>query len=194
MTAAYPLAWPSHRPRTPWAHRKPWQFRAGDKPISRARAMQRLQDEVARLGGANILVSSDLELRRDGQPHLGKSEPADPGVCLYFSMKGQPYAMACDTYDSLAQNVAAIANHIEATRRIERYGVASASESLKVFVALPAPPKAHELLGISANADEATIRTAWRGLIATNHPDQGGSEARAAELNAARDDMLRRLA
>lgn len=191
MADAYPLAWPAHKPRTSWQRRKSGQFSHDGSPISRVQALRRLDAELTRLGGANILVSSDLQLRRDGQPHLGKGEPSDPGVCLYFSMKGKPYAMACDTYDKLAQNIAAIANHIEATRRIERYGVATAAESLQAFTALPAPPKPHEILGVPAGADEAAVRAAWRRLIAAGHPDQGGSEARAAELNAARDEMLR---
>ena len=191
---AYPLAWPSHKPRTPWQRRKTGQFQSGAKLITRTAAIKKLEAEVSRLGGANMLLSSDMILRADGLPHLGKGEPDDPGVCVYFSMKGQPYAMACDTYDKIAQNIAAVANHIEATRRIERYGVASASESLQVFAALPPPKSCWEILGVKPDATEADIRAAWRAQIGDQHPDRGGTHAGASEVNAARDEALRRSA
>lgn len=188
---AYPLAWPHGKARTAWNARVVGKFTANGKLITRTAAMRRLEAELGRLGGGYGIISSDLVLRSDGQPHLGKGEPADPGICLYFRMAGKPYAMACDTYTTLAQNMAAIANHIAATRAITRYGVASAAETLQAFRALPAPKKAHEILGVTPSARPEEVKAAWRALIAEHHPDAGGSEQRAAELNAARDEMLR---
>lgn len=46
------------------------------------------------------------------------------------------------------------------------------------------------LLGVSANDDANRIRARHRQLISENHPDRGGSEERAAELNKARDLLL----
>lgn len=190
----FPLAWPTHKPRTPWSLRKTGQFRADDKPITRVAAMSRLLSEIERLGASYPLISSNLELRKsDGQPRLDRPEPSDPGVCVYFTLKGKPYAMACDTFDRLQQNIAAIAGHIEATRRIERYGVATAAEALQNFVALPQPKRPHEILGIPADATEADVKRAWRSRIADAHPDQGGTQAAAAEINAARDAMLKQI-
>jgi DnaJ homolog subfamily C member 19 len=64
--------------------------------------------------------------------------------------------------------------------------------------AAPAPPRepadlaaARALLGVSPGADEATIRTAHRRLVADAHPDRGGSEELTGRLNAARDVLLR---
>lgn len=54
--------------------------------------------------------------------------------------------------------------------------------------------KARWLLGVSANDDADRIRTRHRQLIGENHPDRGGSEDRAAELNKARDLLLDDLA
>ena len=54
--------------------------------------------------------------------------------------------------------------------------------------------KARALLGVTADADVAEIRAAHRRLIASVHPDRGGTEALAAQLNAARDLLLARLA
>ena len=50
--------------------------------------------------------------------------------------------------------------------------------------------RARRLLGVRANADAAQIRAAHRKLAATMHPDRGGSTARIAALNAARDLLL----
>lgn len=50
--------------------------------------------------------------------------------------------------------------------------------------------KARALLGVPADADARTIRAAHRRLIASVHPDKGGTEALAAQINAARDLLL----
>ena len=50
--------------------------------------------------------------------------------------------------------------------------------------------RARALLGVMEDADETTIRAAHRRLIASVHPDRGGTEALAAEINAARDLLL----
>lgn len=54
--------------------------------------------------------------------------------------------------------------------------------------------KARWLLGVSASDDAERIRARYRHLIAQNHPDTGGSEGRAMELNKARDVLLDDLA
>ena len=54
--------------------------------------------------------------------------------------------------------------------------------------------KARRLLGVSAQDDADRIRGRYRHLIAQNHPDTGGSEDRAMELNKARDVLLDDLA
>jgi hypothetical protein len=53
--------------------------------------------------------------------------------------------------------------------------------------------KARFMLGVSRFDDAAYINERHRALIAKNHPDTGGSEERAKELNEARDLLLREL-
>lgn len=53
--------------------------------------------------------------------------------------------------------------------------------------------KARFMLGVSRFDNEHSIRERHAALIAKNHPDIGGSEERAKELNAARDLLLRDL-
>lgn len=56
-----------------------------------------------------------------------------------------------------------------------------------------ATDRARFLLGVSRFDDAARIRERHRTLIAQNHPDTGGSEERARELNEARDHLLHEL-
>ncbi|OJY62013.1 MAG: hypothetical protein BGP16_15955 [Sphingobium sp. 66-54] len=51
--------------------------------------------------------------------------------------------------------------------------------------------EAAELLGVSPDADPATIHAAYRRLMARNHPDAGGTAGLAARINAARDLLLK---
>jgi hypothetical protein len=53
--------------------------------------------------------------------------------------------------------------------------------------------KARFILGVSRFDDSAYINERHRALIAKSHPDTGGSEERAKELNEARDLLLREL-
>ncbi|WP_336968145.1 J domain-containing protein [Sphingobium aromaticiconvertens] len=50
--------------------------------------------------------------------------------------------------------------------------------------------EARALLGLPADADAQAIRAAHRRLIATVHPDRGGTQALASKINAARDLLL----
>lgn len=65
----------------------------------------------------------------------------------------------------------------------------------------PAPPpggmqamsraQAYAVLGLAPGATPAQVRDAHRRLIRANHPDRGGSTWIAAQLNQARDLLLR---
>lgn len=63
----------------------------------------------------------------------------------------------------------------------------------------PKPPRAprseeaeaRAVLGVGPRADAATIRAAHRRLVATLHPDKGGSAELTRRINAARDVLLK---
>ena len=204
MAEAFPLSWPQGRPRK--TARRSAQFgttkRAGSKSaLTINEAVARLQGELDRLGARHTVLSSNLEPRLDGLPRSGQREPADPGVAVYFQLAGKPHCMPCDTFNKVADNIAAVAAHIEATRKIERYGVSSVAEMFTGFAALPAPGgRRHwrEVLALSnvpvMNISGATIQNAFRHLASKHHPDKpGGTHDAMSELTRARDEALKEI-
>ena len=51
--------------------------------------------------------------------------------------------------------------------------------------------EARDLLGVSETASKADIRAAYHRLMRLAHPDHGGTAGLAAQLNAARDRLLK---
>lgn len=47
-----------------------------------------------------------------------------------------------------------------------------------------------EILGVTIDANKATIKSAWRKKCKIHHPDRGGSNEMMAEINAAKDEGL----
>ena len=191
---AYPLSWPSAWQRTPAANRKPSAFRSGAGPhraspakaITMVDARQRLIEELERLRARSPILSTNIELRLDGQPRADKSNPADPGVAVYFALSGKPIVLAVDRWDTVAGNIAAIAAHIGAMRGMERWGVGSVEQLFTGYLALQAPIAPDDwrrLLGDPATLADA--EAAWKRAMRAAHPDAGGSSAAAAALNAA---------
>lgn len=203
---AYPLAWPTGWPRTPWARRIPARFGkkhrdssgfTNHKQITVAEACDRLQAELDRIGARHAVLSTNLEQKLTGGPRSGQSNPTDPGVCVYFQLKGRPTTLPCDRYDDVAGNIAAVAAHIEATRAIERHGVGTLDQMFTGFQAIrgPGPKPWKEVLGFPTESRPSvdTIRMKQRELAKKFHPDMGGSDALMAEINAAADAALTEL-
>lgn len=198
---AYPLSWPRHWQRTP-SHKKqraqfgkvgPANYGGGYTTKSRlsiADGTKRLLDELGRLGAREIIISTNLRLRRDGLPASDQKEPDDNGVAVYFQLLGKPQVLACDKWDRIADNLAALGAHIDAIRRQERYGVGSLEQAFAGYAALPnyatEPAKRpwRDVLGYpeTLEAAEAGYKVAAKRL----HPDNpSGSHEAMAELNQA---------
>lgn len=196
MTDAYPLRWPQARPRTQVYRRKNGHFKSDGKPISISQATDRLQGELERIGANNPVLSANLQRNLNGSPRSGQAQPADPGVALYFTLKGKAHCLPCDTFNRVEQNIAALAAHLEATRAIERYGVATVAEMFTGFVAIASGPRPwREVLAFGEGYwSESAIDTRYRLLAKDRHPDRpGGSDALMAELNVARDAALKEI-
>lgn len=214
----FPLQWPVGWKRTAVGQRDSGHFgttqskRVSDtysyrskESITVAQAVQRLLAELQRFGipEADIVVSTNIQLRLDGLPRSGQAEPADPGACVYWRDGGQDRCMAIDRYTHVAQNIAALAATIDAMRSIERHGGATVLDrAFTGFTALPAPIVAgmkrdwQVVLGLQELVlpDRDDVEGAYRRLASKYHPDrEGGDAAKMAELNAARDEALEEM-
>jgi hypothetical protein len=202
LTPGYPLAWPAGRPRT----RAPARARFGDPRaasgrLSLDRAKKRLLaqlEAMTRTGLAyrttEIILSTNIRYTASGtrDQNVSRKDPDDVGVALYFNLDDRPYVLACDRWDSIADNIAAIAAHIDALRGQERWGVADLAQAFAGHMALPsqaesAPEQWWQVLGVSRTASIAEIEAAWRKLAPAAHPDTGGSDAAMSRIKAARD-------
>jgi hypothetical protein len=166
------------------------------KAVSMATAVERLEIQLARLGAAEATLSTNVKLNLRGLPS-GNDKPADPGVAVYFRFKGRATVLACDSYFTVAENIAAIAAHIDALRRIERYGVGSLEQALAGYKALPVDTAAdwRQVFGFRAE-DRVTaeqVNAKFKDRARTAHPDVGGTDDGMAHLNRAREYALAEL-
>ena len=189
----YPLTWPPGKPRTPAKDRKFGRFgkrspgRFGITDITVTQALARIKQEAGayspgsyytRIDPAEMIFSSNLRTRRDGDPASGQREPEDPGVAVYFELDGKPQCIAIDTYRKVADNFAAVAAALEALRALDRHGSGLLEAAFTGFTALPAPD---QVLGWSwrtlFNYDGSSLEEArriYRQLVRKHHPDAGG--------------------
>lgn len=205
---AYPLAWPDGWPDTPAHYRSNGgefnqiDYQSGHKvPITFDSARRKLFAELDRMKAGNVVLSTNLQLRADGQ---ARSEAplrgADPGVALYFTFKGKPMAMACDRFTNPAANTRSLGVAIESMRKLERHGGGVMMErAFAGFAALPPPEGMKrerpwwEVLHYSADPAEREllsvreIEARHATLAKRLHPDKGGNAEAMAELNSARD-------
>jgi hypothetical protein len=204
----FPLEWPIGWVRTPRHKRERAAFRSTkvdtvtnhtvkrEAPVSVFVATQRLERQIEMLGGKNPTLSTNVSLRLDGRPR-SEGEPTDPGAALYFSFKGKPTVFACDRFLRVGDNIAAIAAHIDALRRVERYGVGTIEQALAGYKALPADTAANWRavfgfpVGSTPTLDQ--VDTAYKTAAKQRHPDLGGSDLEMAHLNRARDYALQEL-
>jgi len=167
---AYPLAWPPGWPRTAPEKRE----RAKFVETTLARSLAFLEEEVRRLGGKNLVLSSNYTLGR---------APDDVGVCAYFEYQEAGTAIPCDRWTRVEDNLHAIAKTIEALRGIERWGAKHmVKAAFTGFAALPAPGQTNarswrEVMefGPGEIVTKETLERAYRRLRSTSHPDKGGT-------------------
>lgn len=185
MTPAYPLQWPDGMPRT--KARVGSQFKstlnaAIDNVMTSLRAFGR--DSGQSIKADTIVISSNYS--------LGVSNPADPGVAVFFEWDGAQRCIAVDRYQKLADNLQAIHKVLEARRvEVRHGGISIVRQTFRGFMALPNPDKAdwRKLFGFRPDqiVTPTMIDAAWRDLARNKHPDTG----RTADE---RDELAREMA
>lgn len=191
MAEAYPLAWPQGWVRTPTWKRQFSRFKLSG--FGKARDL--LFAEIRRMGGSQVVLSSNLSLRLDGIPYANQRQPEDGGVAVYFLYKGKQMSFACDHFRKVEENAYAIAKTIEALRGIERWGASDMMErAFRGFAALGDGTVCdwRSVLGFTSTESVRAlqINERYRELAKTAHPDAGGSVEQFQALVKAKQDGL----
>ncbi len=180
----YPLSWPLGYKRT--AHRKKSIFKQ-----TMDAAQRFLRDELRRMGARDIVVSSNIPIRRDGgmySDYMNK-KMEDPGVAVYFKYNTKPVVMCCDQYSSVWENVYALAKGLEALRGMERWGVSEfLDRAFTGFTAIEAPTSKewYDVLEVTPTATIDIIKINYRRLCMDWHPDKNnGDSSRFLEIQEA---------
>jgi hypothetical protein len=193
-TAAYPLSWPAIRPRTERRQRAKFKTAFGA-------ARDDLLRELRLLGAYNVLISTNIPLRKDGLPYATYATPDDPGVAVYFELRGEARCIAVDKWDRIHDNLKAIQKTVEAIRGIERWGDAELMyAAFEGFQALPETASTGiawwDTLGVPYDATVVMIDRAFRERAQALHPDRGGDTDAFLRLKDAhergREQALRR--
>ncbi|MBO6937515.1 MAG: J domain-containing protein [Deltaproteobacteria bacterium] len=191
MTAErYPLHWPDGQPRTP-EHRRErrWAYK-----VSQEQAQTELLHDLELMGAKDVILSTNIKLRRDGLPYASQRPPDDPGVAVYWTTEsGVSVAIACDRFELIRENMRALGLTVAALRAVDRAGCTDVLEgAYRGWAQLPAtvtpaPRPWWKVLGYDApeGLDFPTVKRRFRELAATRHPDRGGAHEAMAELNGA---------
>ncbi|SDJ32262.1 DnaJ domain-containing protein [Halovenus aranensis] len=186
------LDWPAGWDRTPPARRE----RARKFEASLGSTTQSLEGELDRMGVDDWRASiGNQHTKSNGLPRHN-ANPDDPGFVLRWHKDGDQYAVACDAYSRLRDNVRAVYLWIHETRMrgnrpVETGDAEFAAARLPAGDdAVAADPPPHEVLGVAKDAPESVVESAARALIKEHHPDAGGDREAFKRIQRAREVML----
>jgi hypothetical protein len=187
------VEWPADFERTPDRGReKNHRF-----DVSLSQAFDELEAELDRLDVDDYRYSFDAQARQtDGRPY-SRANPDDPAFVLRWSMDGQQFAVACDHWASLRDNVRSVGLYVREKRKMENRPVTT-GESEFANARLPSAdegtvtgePPAHVVLDISPEASDDEIRAAYRERLKDVHPDVGGDPEQFKRVQRAKERLL----
>ena len=193
MIEAFPLCWPPLRPRA--KYRESARFHTGF-----AKARNKIVSEINLLGGTNAIISTNIELRRDGLPYATLKTPDDAGVAVYFTYKKNQMCFACDRWNKVEDNMHAISLTISALRGVARWGTGDMMQAAFTgFAALPPPMPAGKpwraVFGLEGvEVGQHMVKEKYRVKRGEAHPDRhGGSDKAFLAVQAAYEQAAREL-
>ena len=197
LPEAYPLQWPVGQPRTSGLNRQSASFGkvvrhehwTDREQLTVVDATRRLLGELDRLGAGYPVMTSNLKVKNDGLPYSKQRPPDDPGVAVYFMLADETVCLPCDRWDRIADNIAAVAKHVEAIRGMERWGVGTTKQAFAGYAQkLPAPGSDWRAVfgyGSDLTPPLELVKKHYREMMMTAHPDKGGDQLQAPRINDA---------
>ncbi len=191
--SAYPLQWPEGWPRTPY----PDQINTNRFSTTFDRAKRQLFEEMRLLKATDVVISSWLPLNRDGTPRAdaARRKIEDPGVAVYFRLRGRDLVIARDAFMTVHDNLRSIGLSIEGLRQMERHGGAHMMDrAFTGFMAIEHRDW-RKVMGFAPGERPGpnSLMIRWKQLAKERHPDSGGSEGQMSNLNVAYADARREL-
>lgn len=186
------LRWPPSWERTPFHVRS-----AGSLGFTRQQAEQGLLVALGEMGARDVQLTCN-DLWRDASGLV--RQPEDPGVALWFvDAHGDTYALACDSYMTVRDNIGALYQLCEQMRRSALMGASTAVA--KMFMGLIIPDTAGDPArvdqvptGAEAQwwhvfgyrmAEQATLdecERKYRAAVKKVHPDRPDGDADAMRV------------
>lgn len=195
MIQAYPLTWPEGWPRRPDHKRTSSRYE-----VNFTKARDELLGELRASRARDVVISTNIPLRRDGIPLANMREPADPGVAVYWTARGKngeavPRVIACDVWRTVRENLRAVGLAYASLRQIERTGASELLErAFQGFARLPSGAEdCWSVLGVQPGASREQLTQRLRELTLKFHPDRGGTTADMARVTQAYHDALRSI-
>lgn len=192
---AFPLNWPLGYKRT--VNRIRSRFSQTPDKVQKA-----LRSECEKLRLTNVIVSTNIPVRNDGGMYAVymSRKVDDPGVAVYFKYNGKDTVICCDTFNTVWENIYAIAKVMEGIRAATRYGVSNFLDHVfSGFKAIPevvdvTPEHWSSVLGVLKTATKEEIKRAYRHAAVYSHPDaSNGSPERWERLRTAYAQAMRQL-
>ena len=175
----------------------------GNFTLNYGSIMRSVEKELTKLGAKSAVLLMDLaedQIRLDGRPKAN-AKPNHPGVILVVDAgKRGTLRFPCDRYTDWVSNLRAISLHLDALRRIDRYGVSVSGEQYKGWAALESPNGDHwnqtqamawldRLLG-PENTHVKVMVDRIRLAEFKTHPDKGGNPADFNKVQTCRKLLL----
>lgn len=165
--------------------------------VNLTEAFEDLETELDRLDVESYRYSFDADQRKTDQRPYARASPDDPGFVLRWRMDGEDYAVACDAYSRLRDNVRTVGHYLHEKRKMEQRPVETGKSE---FANARLPPAdedavrgrqpAHDVLDVDPDASDDEVRKAARERLLDVHPDHGGSAEAVEKVRRAREAML----
>lgn len=189
MTQSYPLHWPEGWGKTVNPSTSRFYTSLSKAMDNVERALKQFSSDSGK-GIQNIIISTNYS--------LSDRNPKEAGVAVYFSWDGLQSCIAVDRYKKIEDNLQAIYHCLEAERtKLRHGGINLVRAAFRGYAALPPPSgtsnqKKHwtALLNVASSASLDEIKTAYRAAARKAHPDNGGSNEKMAEINAAYNEAI----
>lgn len=193
------IDWPPELDRTPADERSStsnFQASLGQTTGELERELDRLEVDHFRAEIGNQHTKSN------GLP-LHNARPDDPGFVLRWTKDGEDFAIGCDAYTRLRDNVREIFLWMRETRLSGDRPVVTGQSQFAAAALPPGDPEAvamparsqeppHEVLGIDPGSPDDVVEAVGRRLKARYHPDSGAEpdQDRFIQVNKAEEALL----